>query len=130
MDKRIQNTLQYDFEYESIPENRSVEIAGFELSVAGVRIKMSRRYSPFIYNVYLPTIALTMASFISFMIPPNIVPGRIGIIVTLFLMLINTGNSVRSKIPPTSGMTAIEIWLAGLTGIISMVLLEYAFILK
>ena len=40
-------------------------------------------------------------SFVSYFIPPEIVPGRMGMLITLFLILINSYNSVDA--PPDRG---------------------------
>ena len=42
VDKRVQNTLQYDISYEVLPHGQRVEILGFNLSVAGFRVKLAR----------------------------------------------------------------------------------------
>ena len=40
-------------------------------------------------------------SLVSYFIPPDIVPGRMGMLITLFLILINSYNSVDA--PPDRG---------------------------
>ena len=38
-------------------------------------------------------------SFLSFLVPPESVPGRMTILVTVFLVLVNIFNSITSNIP-------------------------------
>ena len=58
-------------------------------SFAGCRIKMQRIISPYVFQYYLPCAAIVFVSHISFIIPPSSVPGRIGLLATLFLTLTN-----------------------------------------
>ena len=48
----------------------------------------------------------------SFIIDPAIVPARMSLLVTLFLVLINIFNSMKSDSPQAeSGFTAVSAWL-------------------
>ena len=55
----------------------------------GVKMQMSRRLKPFILTYYVPAMSIVMVSEISFLIPIAAMPGRIGLLVTLFLTLTN-----------------------------------------
>ena len=57
----------------------------------------------------------------------NKVPGRMGMIVTLFLISANVYNSVEA--PNGRGFSYIEIWMIGTQIPILLALLEYGFIL-
>ena len=50
-------------------------------------------------------------SWISFLVPPESVPGRMTILVTVFLVLVNIFNSITSNIPRADGLTAIESFI-------------------
>ena len=78
---------------------------------------------------------IQVVSWISFLIPPDIVPGRMALLITLFLVLINIFNNVTTNSPKVEkifkwklseaktkitiitfylqaeGLTAIEIWM-------------------
>ena len=45
--------------------------------------------------MYLPSFMFVVTSWVSFLIKPEVVPGRMALLVTLFLVLINIFNSVR-----------------------------------
>ena len=45
---------------------------------------------------------------VSFLIPPEIVPGRMTLLVTIFLVLINIFNNVTSNSPNVEGLTEIS----------------------
>ena len=55
----------------------------------GIKIKMDRKLSPFMLQYYIPCIAIIMVSQLSFVIPVNALPGRVALLVTLFLTLVN-----------------------------------------
>ena len=46
-------------------------------------------------QVYLPSLMFVVVSWVSFTIKPEVVPGRMALLVTLFIVLINIFNSVR-----------------------------------
>ena len=54
-----------------------------------VNLKLIRNISPYIFRYYLPCMAVVCVSQISFIIPPSSIPGRIGLLATLFLTLTN-----------------------------------------
>ena len=47
----------------------------------------------------------------SFVVPPDIIPGRMALLVTLFLVLVNIFNTVTTNTPKAEGLTAIEAWM-------------------
>ena len=61
-------------------------------SVYGMQIVLKRSLGPFILSVYLPSGMFVVMSWVSFFIPPDIVPARIVLLVTLCLVLINMFN--------------------------------------
>ena len=65
------------------------------------------------YIYYLPSTLFVITSWVSFLIPPEVVPGRMALLVTLFLVLINIFNNVTNITPNTEGMTAISSWMLG-----------------
>ena len=69
---------------------------------SGFTIELTRSPTPFYMNTYLPTGLLTLASFIGFVIPVEIVPGRMALLVTTFLMLVNIKSTERYVGPVVS----------------------------
>ena len=47
----------------------------------------------------------------SFLIPPEIVPGRMTLLVTLFLVLINIFTNITTNSPNVEGLTSISAWV-------------------
>ena len=58
-------------------------------SYVGIKFKIARILGPFVYQYYLPSAAIVFVSQISFIIPSSATPGRVGLLATLFLTLIN-----------------------------------------
>ena len=59
-------------------------------------------------NTYLPTGLLTLASFIGFVIPVDMVPGRMALLVTIFLMLVNIRGTEERTGPVVSQLTFMD----------------------
>ena len=68
-------------------------------SRSGFTLIMERSPTPFFMNTYIPTALLTLSSFIGFLIPVDMVPGRMAVLVTTFLMLVNISNTERDRGP-------------------------------
>ena len=74
-------------------------VANDTWSLTGFQVRLTRHSIPFLMNTYLPTALLTVASFISFLIPIDVVPGRMALLVTIFLMLVNIRGTERRMGP-------------------------------
>jgi hypothetical protein len=69
----------YDAEDEEDPKRKFI---GFE-------VELKRKMSPFVMKYYLPAAGIVFISQISFLISPSQLPGRVALLVTLFLVLTN-----------------------------------------
>ena len=78
----------------------------FNSTFTGFAIHMSRIITPQLTSVYVPSEILVLASHISFSIPPDNIPGRMSLIVTILLMLINMYGDAHNESPMTTGMFA------------------------
>ena len=87
------------FEWTSINSN---------YSLTGYEMVLNRNSLKYIINYYLPSGLFVLVSWVSFLIPPEIVPGRMTLLVTIFLVLINIFNNVTSNSPNVEGLTAIS----------------------
>jgi len=65
----------------------------------------------FVVQVYLPSFMFVIVSWVSFLVKPEVVPGRMAMLVTLFLVLINIFNSVREGAPISSRLNAVDLYL-------------------
>ena len=86
-------------------------------------------YFRYLYIYYLPSGLFVAVSWVSFVIPPEVVPGRMALLVTLFLVLTNIFNTITNVSPNVEGMTAISSWMIACMFFVFLALLEYAAIL-
>ena len=70
-------------------ENNDAPKNSTEISYVGLNFKMSRVLFPYISQYYVPCIAIVCVSQGSFIIPPSSIPGRLGLVATLFLAITN-----------------------------------------
>merc|ERR1719458_759172 len=98
-------------------------------SLAGFEMILHRHISHYIINYYLPSGLFVVVSWISFLVPADIIPGRMALLVTLFLVLVNIFNTVTTNTPKAEGLTAIEAWMLACILFVFGALIEYAAIL-
>ena len=55
----------------------------------GFEIILERSVEPYFYQYYIPSMAIVFVSQISFIIPLNAIPGRVALVATQFLTLVN-----------------------------------------
>ena len=78
-------------------------------SVAGFEMILARHLSHYLITYYLPSGLFVVVSWISFLIPPEIVPGRMSLLVTLFLVLVNIFNNITTNTPKAEGKQSLII---------------------
>ena len=130
-DSSSRNTiLDYKVSVTSMSEeDRIINYSGANYSVTGLEMRLVRNSQKYLYIYYLPSGLFVMVSWVSFLIPPEVVPGRMAMLITLFLVLINIFNTVTSNSPNVEGMTAIAAWMLACILFVFGALLAYAFIL-
>ena len=90
---------------------------------------MKREHKVYMYTYFAPCMLMVITSWVSFTINYDVVPGRLGLLLTLLLMMINLNNSVSSTIPKSSKLSPITIWIVVSIAFVSFALLEYSLIL-
>ncbi|XP_040573179.1 glycine receptor subunit alpha-4 [Lepeophtheirus salmonis] len=98
-------------------------------SLTGFEMTLTRNMAKYLYIYYLPSGLFVGVSWVSFLIPPDVVPGRMALLVTLFLVLINIFNTITNVSPNVEGMTAISSWMIACMFFVFGALLGYAAIL-
>ena len=68
-------------------------------------------------------------SWISFIIPPDSFPGRMGLLVTLVLCIINVMINEMEQSPATNGISTIDLWCIICLVMVAIASLEYAVLL-
>jgi len=125
-----QRSLQHFLQIEGLPPNfKEVKLPSGTYAACGIQVRFQRKQMQFIVQVYLPSFMFVIVSWVSFLINPHVVPGRMGLLVTLFLVLINIFNSVREQAPISSRLNAIDLYLVVCIFLVFGALMEYAVIL-
>ena len=130
-EKEKQRYLQYTTDVLDLPPAYHISKNNGQLwAVCGFQMVFKRKILQIFCQVYLTSILLVVLSWVSFVIDPVVVPGRMGLLVTVFLMLINIFMTVKSNAPKSSGfLNAIDIFLLVCVGYVFLAFLEYAIIL-
>ena len=92
-------------------------------------MKLSRHILKYLIIYYLPSGLFVVVSWVSFLIPPEVIPGRMALLITLFLVLTNIFNIITTNSPNVEGMTAIAAWMLVCIFFVFGVLVGYAFLL-
>ena len=125
-----QRSLQYLIEMGTLPEKYRTAIYHLKrYAVCGVKISLNRTRMQTFFQVYLTSILFVAVSWVSFIIKPDVVPGRMGLLVTIFLVLINIFTGVKSNAPVSLSLNAIDLYLVICIGLVFSALVEYAIVL-
>ena len=60
---------------------------------------------------YLPSSLFVVVSWASFLIPSDDIQGRMALLVTLFLVLVNIFNAITTNSPKADGLNALQAWV-------------------
>merc|ERR1711953_1396764 len=127
---QIRSVLDYSVEIQKLPKGeQNYQAPTGNYSVAGFKLILVRKISHYIITCYLPSAMFVLVSWISFLIPADIVPGRMTLLITIFLVLVNIFNTITTNIPKAEGPTAIEAWVMVCVLFVFGALVEYAAIL-
>jgi len=123
--------LDYDIRIKPLDEEDKVFQGGSlgNFSLAGFEMILTRHVSHYIITYYLPSGLFVVVSWISFLVPADVIPGRMALLVTLFLVLVNIFNNVTTNTPKAEGLTAIEAWMLACILFVFAALAEYAVLL-
>jgi len=125
-----QRSLQHFIQLEPLPEKYSiVDLPSGHYAACGFQVGLQRKQMQYQIQVYLPSFMFVVTSWVSFLIKPEVVPGRMALLVTLFLVLINIFNSVREQAPISSRLNAVDLYLVVCVFFVFSALMEYAAIL-
>ena len=89
----------FDVEFSPMMNTTFITPTSEVYSLSGFDLTIKRSPMPYYMNVYLPTALLSITSMVGFLIPPDIVPGRMALLVTTFLMLVNISITERNRGP-------------------------------
>ena len=122
--------LPFEIEISPGEDGKSELVGGEYKSIAFVQFKFTRGNEgreKLITGYYIPTGLFATLSLISYLIKPEIVPGRMGMLVILFLIYTNIHGTLEG--PSSRGFSFIEVWYVGMFLPIVVAIAEYAIIL-
>ena len=133
VDSSQQRNLQYHMKITDLPRSESLideALSGNTWATCGFEIALWRKKSQIFVQVYLTSGLLVVLAWVSFIIPPDVVPGRMGLLVTVFLMLITLFISVKRDAPPSNGfLNAADMFVVACICHVFLGCIEYAFVL-
>ena len=113
-----------------VPKDSEFTYSGNKWAICGFTIALKRKTTPILFQVYLTSTILVIVSWVSFIVDPNVVPGRMGLLVTILLVLINIFISVKHQAPTSSGsLNAVDVFLVVCILEFFAAVLEYALVL-
>ena len=129
-EEQRQRSLQYLIDVNELSaRHRSYSVDGRYFNTCGVNILLNRTKVQILFQVYVPATLLAIVSWVSFTIKPDVVPGRMGLLATIFLVLINIFNGAKSAAPSSTNLNALDLYLIVCIGQVFLALIEYAIIL-
>ena len=129
-DEKRQRSLQYFTEIIPLStEHQNVTLPSGEYAACGFTIGLHRMRMQNLIQVYLPTTMFVMTSWVSFLIKPEVVPGRMALLITLFLVLTNIFNGVKADAPASKRLNAVDLYLVVCIFLVFAALVEYSVIL-
>lgn len=129
-EKQRQRSLQYLIDVDDLSaKHRYYSVDDRQFATCGVNILLNRTKVQILFQVYVPATLLAIVSWVSFTIKPDIVPGRMGLLATIFLVLINIFNGAKSAAPSSTSLNALDLYLIMSIGQVFLALIEYAAIL-
>jgi len=129
----LERNLQHIVKFQKLSSSKKVvRLTSGEYSACGFEVLLQRKHEPLVYQVYIPCILFVTVSWISFIINPEVVPGRMSLLVILFLVIINVFNNVKASAPAaaSSRLNAIDRFIVTCIFSIFSAIIEYAIVLS
>lgn len=93
------------------------------------KLSLKRILVPYLFETFIPMTIMVIVSWISFIIHPENVPGRGGLLVTLLLVLTTFHLGEMERCPAVREPTPLVMWTSITLFMVAVALFEYAFIL-
>ena len=119
--------LPYEISVASIPTGQYF-LTKYTHATTGIVFNLERNdIGQLIGGFFWPTGIFTIISLVSFLIDPDVVPGRMGLLLSVFLIITNNYNSINA--PADRGFSFIEIWMVGIYLQILFAIFEYSYLI-
>ena len=100
-----------------------------QYSVVGFEMTLTRSTRQFLSVYYMPSACSMLVAGFSFLIPPTAIPGRMTLLLTIFLVQMQMIKDVQSKLPESGVLTGLAFYVLGSILFCFGALTEYAIIL-
>ena len=102
---------------------------GLDADSVGFSVQMKRLIRPYMLKYYIPCMAIVLVSEIGFMVPLTAIPGRVALLVTQFLTLINLFIFQMSDSPSSSDLNVLGEYLLVSLGFVVAAIVEFALVI-
>ena len=125
--------LEYEPVFAKLTRNLTFDEDAFDnlryYSVVGFTLKLKRHFVKHILSYYCPSSIMVAISWISFITPPEAIPARMALLITVLLVLVNLLGTIIDKQPPSVTPTALVIWMSACIIFASGALIAYGVLL-
>ena len=120
-----------DYSHDVTKYEKNVTFSGDNLkySIAGFKLKLERYYLQHLLSYYVPSLIFVVVSWTSFLIPPDAIPGRTALLITILLVLVNFFGTIIRTQPPSVKPTYLAIWIIGCIVFVTSAIFAYAVLL-
>ncbi|XP_050712667.1 glutamate-gated chloride channel-like [Eriocheir sinensis] len=120
---------QFDFDFYSVQQqNTSHSTGSFPLVM--VEVVLKRRISYHLMNTFLPSGLFVCVSWLTFLVPPDQIPGRMVLTITTLLTLVSMFAAVKQESPKVSYAKAVDQWMIMCVVFVFLVLLEFTVVIR
>ena len=124
-----QRSLQYELSWPNKHLSKVISFPSGSWEYCGFQIRLKRLSVKYLGGAYAPAALFVVISWLSFVIKPDAIPGRVMLLLNIFLVMIILMNDVKSSAPDTNSINAIDMYLAVCTLCVFLAMIEYAIIL-
>ena len=130
-DATRQKNIQHVVNLMSLPsKNQTVTLISGNYAVCGFSIHLQRKRMQNFVQIYMPSFMFVVASWISFVVKPDMVPGRMALLVSILLIQLNLFNNSKDKGPVSnSNVNALDLYLVFSMFLVFSALMEFAVVL-
>ena len=115
-------------EYVTSTSDPTESASGKAYDAIEFRYRLQRRPQYFIWNILVPTFALTSLNFIAFAFPPSELSDRLSVTLTIMLTTAAYKFTVADKLPPVAYLTLADIYVLACFALTMLLAVENALV--
>ena len=124
-----QRSLQYSVSWKSRNMKRVMTYPTGAWEYCGFEVQLDRVRDKYISGSYIPSCFFVILSWLSFIIKPDAIPGRMMLLLNTFLILVLLINDVKEAAPDSNNFNEMDLYLAICTFHVFGAIFEYAILL-